>query len=207
MKLTSCFFFFFACGVALFSMPPRPASTPSSSDSEQESQGSSPVRKTKRADGYPQEAFDLFRNFPNYPTSGSRDDQLAFIADQLNVKSPFPQDVHVLWKKHFEDMPLFADNEQRESLIVATMLQWSEGSRRKRDKIKISELEVLQRRVAHGAESVQLIRPDFEKIPNFESRLAKLIDTCVVHEQVSSVELQVIYELSDISSYLTVTAS
>ena len=184
-------------------MPPRRASTPSSSDSEQESQDSSPVRKTKRADGYPQGAFDLFRNFPNYPTSGSRDDQLAFIADQINEKPPFPQDVHALWKNYFEDMPLFADKEHQESLMVATMLQWSEGSRRKRDKTKISELEVLQRRVAHGAEAVQLIRPDFERIPNFESRLTKLIDTCVEHKQVSSVELQVICELSDISSSLT----
>ena len=79
---------------------------------------------------------------------------------------------------------------------------------RKRRSICSEISRIVQKfRVAHGAESVQLIRPDFEKIPNFESRLAKLIDTCVVHEQVSSVELQVICELSDISSYLTVTAS
>ena len=63
-------------GVALFSMPPRRASTPSSSDLEQESQDSSPVRKTKRAHGYPQGAF--FRNCPNYPKSGSRDDPSQF---------------------------------------------------------------------------------------------------------------------------------
>ena len=53
------------------------------------------------------------------------------------------------------------------------------------------EIEILKRRVAQGAEDVQLIRPDFEKISNFETKLAELIDSCIEHEQVSSVELQV----------------
>jgi hypothetical protein len=56
---------------------------------------------------------------------------------------------------------------------------------------KECEIDVLKRRVAEGADAVQLIRPDFERIPDFEKKLATLIESCVEHEQVSSVELQV----------------
>ena len=52
-------------------------------------------------------------------------------------------------------------------------------------------IEVLKRKVAYGATAVQLIRPDFERIPDFERKLTDLIESCVEHEQVSSLELQV----------------
>ena len=49
---------------------------------------------------YPPEAFELFAHFPKYPsTSGSRDDQLAFIADMLDEEPPFPKEVYDLWIK------------------------------------------------------------------------------------------------------------
>jgi hypothetical protein len=43
------------------------------------------------------EMFVLYAQFPKYPTSGSRDDQLAFIADMLSEEPPFPKEVHDLW--------------------------------------------------------------------------------------------------------------
>ena len=159
-----------------------------------------PTAKKKKPaypDGYPKEAFDLFKNFPGYPTSGSKDDQLNFVAAKLNDNPPFPKEEHALWREHYDEFPfLLKDQQDIDDLIVKTMRTWSEDSTSKTSKKqrrmkKVCEIDVLKRRVANGAEAVQLIRPDFERIPDFERKLASLIESCVEHEQVSSVELQV----------------
>ena len=157
-------------------------------------------KKPAYPNGYPKEVFDLFRNFPEYPTSGSNEDQLNFVAAKLNEVRPFPKEVHDLWREHFNEYPVFEkDQKVLDLLIVKTMRKWSEDSTCEKDSTskkqrrmkKVCEIDVLKRRVEDGAEAVQLIRPDFERIPDFEQKLASLIDSCVEHEQVSSLELQV----------------
>jgi len=164
----------------------------------------STTKKKKLAypDGYPKEVFDLFKNFPEYPTSGSNDDQRKFVTAKLYEVPPFPKEVHDLWRKHHDEFP-FLEKDQKvlDDLIVKTMRKWSEDStsscekdstsKKKRRMMKDCEIDVLKRRVAEGADAVQLIRPDFERIPDFDKKLASLIESCVEHEQVSSVELQV----------------
>jgi hypothetical protein len=52
--------------------------------------------------------FDLFRNLPEYPTSGSNEDQLNFVAAKLNEVKLFPKEVHDLcqWREHHDEYPL-----------------------------------------------------------------------------------------------------
>ena len=147
-----------------------------------------PPRKAESA-RYPPEAFELYERFPKYPTSGSRDEQVAFIADMLDEEPPFPKEEHDLWMKFHDEYPAFVPEKQQEEYMVFTMRTWRYGLAPKpwRGR-KDCTIEILKRRVAQGAEDVQLIRPDFERISNFETKLADLIDAC---EQVSSVELQV----------------
>ena len=140
---------------------------------------------------YPPEAFELFAHFPKYPTSGSRADQLAFIADMLDEEPPFPQEVHDLWCNFHDEYPVFAPKEKQEEFVVRTMRKWRLGPVKELRRRVACEIEMLKIQVAQGAEAVQLIRPDFERIRNFETKLAELIDYCVEYEQVTSIELQV----------------
>jgi hypothetical protein len=55
----------------------------------------------------------------------------------------------------------------------------------------IRVVRAFSRKVEDGADAVELISPDFERIPDFEGKLAGLIESIVEHKQVSSVELQV----------------
>ena len=144
------------------------------------------------------EMFVLYAQFPKYPTSGSRDDQLAFIADMLSEEPPFPKEVHDLWRQFYDEYPVFAPQEQQEDVMVKTMCVWNTlyfrsipTPKRERRRMSSCAIEVLKRKIAEGATAVQLIRPDFERIPDFERKLTGLIESCVKHEQVSSLELQV----------------
>ena len=76
---------------------------------------------------YPPEAFELFAHFPKYPTSGSRADQLAFIADMLDEEPPFPKEVHDLWCNNYDEYPVCAPKEKQEDLVVRTMRKWRLG--------------------------------------------------------------------------------
>ena len=55
--------------------------------------------RTAESASFPQETFELYARFPKYPTSCSRDDQLAFIADMLDEEPLFPKEVYDLWIK------------------------------------------------------------------------------------------------------------
>jgi hypothetical protein len=137
---------------------------------------------------YPPEAFELYEHFPKYPTSGSRADQLAFISDMLDEEPPFPKEVHDLWCNFYDEYPMFAPQQHKENQMVRAMRTWKSGPPRRRT---TCEIERIQRKVEDGADAVELIRPDFERIPDFERKLAGLIESCVEHKQVSSLELQV----------------
>ena len=50
----------------------------------------------------------LYSHFPKYPSSGSRDDQLAFITDMLDEEPPFPNEVHDLWRQYYDEYPICA---------------------------------------------------------------------------------------------------
>ncbi len=111
----------------------------------------------------------LYVQFPKYPTSGSRNYQLAFIADMLSEDPPFPKEVHNVWKEFNDENPVFAPQEQQEDVMVKTMSTWKlEGSipTQKRERRRMSScapaIEVLERKVADEATAVQLIRADFE---------------------------------------------
>ena len=143
-----------------------------------------PPRKAESA-RYPPEAFELFARFPKYPTSGSRDDQLAFIADMLDEEPPFPKDVHELWINFYDECPICAPKQHQEDFLVRTMRTWRLGPVKELRHRSPCEIEVLKRKVAEGAEAVQLIRPDFERISNFETKLADLIDACVEQARAS----------------------
>jgi len=159
-----------------------------------------PPRKASTAHITP-EAFVLYSHFPKYPSSGSRDDQLAFITDMLDEEPPFPNEVHDLWRQYYDEYPICAPKKHQEDIMVRTMSMWRLGpeTREKRKETcamehrrrSACELEILKRKVADGAQAVQLIHPDFERIPDFERKLAGLIESCVEHPQVSSLELQV----------------
>ena len=103
----------------------------------------------------------MFARFPQYPTSGSRGDQLAFIADMLDEEPPFPKEVHDLWCNYYDEYPVFAPKEKQEDLVVRTMRKWRLGPVKDLRRRVACEIEMLKLRVAQGAEAVQLIRPDF----------------------------------------------
>jgi hypothetical protein len=84
-----------------------------------------PPRKAQPA-SFPPEAFELFVHFPKYPSSGTRDDQLAFIADKLNEEPPFPQALYDLWCNFYDEYPIFAKRQEQEDRIVSRMRTWWE---------------------------------------------------------------------------------
>ena len=102
-----------------------------------------------------QEMFVLYAQFPKYPTSGSRDDQLAFIADMLSEEPPFPKEVHDLWRQFYDKYPVFAPQEQQEDVMVKTMRVWNTlyfrsipTPKRERRRMSSCAIEVLQRKIA-----------------------------------------------------------
>ena len=77
--------------------------------------------RTAESARFPPEAFELYARFPKYPISGSRDDQLAFIADMLGKEALFPQAVHDLWINFFDEYPICAPEQHQEDVMVKTM--------------------------------------------------------------------------------------
>jgi hypothetical protein len=80
--------------------------------------------------------------------------------------------VYELWSTSYDEFPVFADKQHQEDIMVKTMLAWRENSQpkdsqpKKQSLKKNCEIDVLQRRVEDGADSIQLIRPDIEMIPD-----------------------------------------
>ena len=79
-----------------------------------------PPRKAESCRYLP-ETFKLYARFPKYPTSGSRDDQPAFIADMLDEEAPFPQEVHDMWINFYDEYPICAPKQHQEDVMVKTM--------------------------------------------------------------------------------------
>ena len=109
---------------------------------------------------YPSEAFELFARFPKYPTSGSRDDQLVFIAYMLDEEPPFPKEVHDLWCNFYDEYPVFAPKQKQEDLVVRTMRKWRLGPVKELRRRVACEIEMLKLQVAQGAEAVPFLIKD-----------------------------------------------
>ena len=144
----------------MFSSPPLQGRM--SQDNINESQQEDVVDES---DDEAERLVNEWKGHDDFPILGTREVQLAFIADEIGRNKIIANEIK---RNKKADTP---------------------PAKVKRSKF-VCPIANETRRAEDGATAVQVIHPS-EEIPDLDKKLAKLIDTCITHAHVSSVELQV----------------